>query len=360
MTDVRADSAAGTPTGRDAVPRAERRYGRKRRGERLMVPKAEFRSYYGRPVIKKPIWSAADIAGYLFLGGTAGASSTLAAAATLSGRPGLARAAKIGAATAIGGSLVALVHDLGRPGRFVNMLRVLKVTSPMSVGSWLLAGYAPQVFAAAGSEVTGLLPGLGTAATVGAGLLGPAVATYTAPLLADTAVPTWHGAYRELPFVFAASAATSAGGVGLMFAPAADADHARRVATAGVITETLAAQQMRRRLGDLAEPLRTGRAGLLMRAAQALGLAGATLAQTRGRRSRPAAVLAGAALVAASACTRFGIFAAGVASAEDPRYTVEPQRARRTERDQSALVAGEQRAPEPAEDRRQHPGHVHL
>ena len=114
-----------------------------RRGEQPMVPPAEFASYYGRPVLNAPVWSPPDIAGYLFLGGLAGGSSLLAAGAQLTGRPALARAAKAAAAGAACLSLAGLVHDLGRPARFLNMLRVFKVTSPMSVGSWILSALRP-------------------------------------------------------------------------------------------------------------------------------------------------------------------------------------------------------------------------
>ncbi|WP_245647264.1 NrfD/PsrC family molybdoenzyme membrane anchor subunit, partial [Microtetraspora niveoalba] len=207
------------------------------RGERLMVPRAEFRSYYGRPVIDPPTWEDHDIAGYLFLGGLAGASSILAAAAELTGRPHLARAAKVGAACALGGSLYSLIHDLGRPERFLNMLRVFKVTSPMSVGSWILAGYGPQAGVAAATAITGRLPRLGRTATVGAGLAGAAVATYTAALIADTAVPVWHEAYRELPLMFAGSAAAAAGGLGMLAAPPSEAGPARRAAAVGAAVE---------------------------------------------------------------------------------------------------------------------------
>ncbi|HWB37598.1 MAG TPA: NrfD/PsrC family molybdoenzyme membrane anchor subunit, partial [Rugosimonospora sp.] len=221
-TDVRADGLARP--GRQAVPgTAGRRWGKRRRGERLMVPKAEFRSYYGLPVLNKPTWQARDIAGYLFLGGLAGASSTLAAAATLTGRPRLARAGTTAAALALGGSLYALVHDLGRPARFLNMLRVFKPTSPMSMGSWLLAGYGGPVAVAAASTLTGRLPGLGRAATVGAGMLGAGVATYTGALIADTAVPLWHEGHRELPVLFAGSAAASAAGFAMVATPLAEA-----------------------------------------------------------------------------------------------------------------------------------------
>jgi hypothetical protein len=297
-----------------------------------MVPEAEFTSYYGRPVIKEPVWQAPDVAGYLFFGGLAGASSVLAASAQQSGHRELARVAKLSALGAISLSAAALVHDLGRPARFTNMLRVFKPSSPMSVGSWLLAGYGPVAGAAAVSEVTGILPAAGTAATLGAGLLGPAIATYTAALICDTAVPAWHAGFREMPYVFAGSAASAAGGLGLLATAPAAAEPARRLAVLGAGVELVAKRQLISRLAtpgpaSLSEPYETGRTGVVMRVAEALtvgGLAGAVL----GRRSRAVSALSGAALLAASALTRFGIFEAGMASARDPKYTIVPQRQR--------------------------------
>ncbi|MET8991168.1 NrfD/PsrC family molybdoenzyme membrane anchor subunit [Nonomuraea wenchangensis] len=307
--------------------RGDRWRGGRRRGERAMVPEADFRSYYGLPVLNEPTWHDYDIAGYLFLGGLAGASSILAEAAELTGRPRLARAGKVGALCAIGGSFYALIHDLGKPARFVNMLRVFKVTSPMSVGTWILSAYGPQAGLAAVTAVTGRFPRLGRAASAGAGLTGAAVATYTAVLVADTAVPLWHDGHRELPLLFAGSAMAAAGGLGLLAAPLAEAGPARGTALLGTALEAAAALRMERRLGPVAEPLKQGK-GRLARLGEVLSAAGALLGATAGRRSRPAAVVAGAALLAGSACTRFGVFHAGVASANDPAYTVEPQRAR--------------------------------
>jgi hypothetical protein len=301
-----------------------------------MVPDAEFTSYYGRPVIKEPVWQAPDVAGYLFFGGLAGASSVLAAAAHLSGHRELARAAKVSALGAISLSAAALVHDLGRPARFTNMLRVFKPSSPMSVGSWLLTGYGPVAGAAAVSEMTGILPAAGTAATLGAGLLGPAIATYTAALICDTAVPSWHAGYREMPYVFAGSAASAAGGLGLLATAPGAAEPARKLAVLGAGVELVAKRRLIRRLAatpglessrGLAEPYEVGRTGTVLRLAEALtagGLAGAVL----GRRSRALSALSGASLLAASALTRFGIFEAGMASARDPKYTIVPQRHR--------------------------------
>jgi hypothetical protein len=276
------------------------------------------------------------VAGYLFFGGLAGASSVLAAAAHLSGHRELARAAKVSALGAISLSAAALVHDLGRPARFTNMLRVFKPSSPMSVGSWLLAGYGPVAGAAAVSEVTGILPAAGTAATLGAGLLGPAIATYTAALICDTAVPSWHAGYREMPYVFVGSAASAAGGLGLLATAPGAAEPARKLAVLGAGIELVAKRRLISRLAatpglessrGLAEPYEEGRTGVVLRLAEALtagGLAGAVL----GRRSRALSALSGASLLAASALTRFGIFEAGKASARDPKYTIVPQRHR--------------------------------
>jgi formate-dependent nitrite reductase membrane component NrfD len=306
-----------------------------RGAEQLTVPPAEFRSYYGRPVIKEPAWAAPDVPGYLFLGGLAGASSVLAASAELTGRTELARVTKTAAAGAIGLSAAALVHDLGRPARFYNMLRVFKPTSPMSIGSWLLAGYGPAAGVAAASALTGRLPRIGRAATAAAAVLGPGVAAYTAALLSNTAVPAWHEAHRELPYLFSSSAATAAGGLGLALASSDQAAPARHLAVAGAGAELVAKSLLLRRLGTAAEPYQSGRAGSLMEAAEILTAAGLSAAALAGR-NRAAAALAGAALVASSALTRFGVFYAGRTSARDPRYTVVPQRDRIRQRDQEA------------------------
>jgi len=304
-----------------------------------MVPEAEFRSYYGQPVLNKPVWSATDIAGYLFLGGLAGASSVIGAAADVRGEDGLARVSKVGAAAAATLALGALVHDLGKPSRFLHMLRVIKVTSPMNIGSWLLSAYAPAALLAAGSDLTGRLRPLGIAGTAGAAALGPAIASYTGVLISDTAVPAWHDGYREMPFAFVGSGAMAAGGLGLLAAPSAQRRVPRRIAVLGAVTEVGFLKMMEHRLGDVAEPYRAGRAGRLVKAGEGLALAGATAALlSRGPTSlrRAADVAAAAMLLSGSALTRFGIFHAGIASAEDPRYTVQPQRERLRERARAA------------------------
>lgn len=296
--------------------------------EQPMVPRAEFRSsYYGRPIVKKPVWKW-DIPAYFFTGGVMSGSSLLGAGADLTGNRQLRRAARLAAAANLGASSYFLVHDLGRPDRFLNMLRVFKPTSPMSMGTWLLVAYGPQAGLAAALEITGALPRVGRAAGLAAGVLAPGLATYTAVLTADTAVPSWHDAHRHLPFVFAGSAGAAAGGLAMALVPPAAAGPARRLAAIGAALDLSAARRMERDIGLSAEPYEQGMAGRLSRWAQALTAGGAVAGAVLGRRSRVAAVAAGAALLAGSACTRFAVFHAGVQSAADPRYTVVPQRAR--------------------------------
>jgi hypothetical protein len=315
------DALTGVATGRPARLRA-------RRGDGApTVPDAKFTSYYGMPVINSPVWSSPDIPGYLFLGGLAGAASLLGAGAQATGRPVLDQVSKAGAFGVGVLSLVGLVHDLGRPSRFLHMLRVFKVTSPMSVGSWLLSGYIPVTGIAAASSLSGRVPKIGAAATAVSALLGPAVAAYTAALISDTAVPAWHDGYPEMPFVFVGSGAAAAGGLGLLAAPLTESGPARAMAVFGVGTELASFQRMERRMGITAEPYSQGRGGAYVRAGKVvslLGLAGAFL----GRRSRVVSALSGAALLASSAATRWGIFHAGMQSANDPKYTVIPQRER--------------------------------
>ncbi len=295
--------------------------------ERALVPEPEFESYYGRPILKAPVWKTPDVPLYLFLGGYAGVSAILAEGAQATGRPGLTRVARLGAAAGAGLGTVALVHDLGRPERFINMLRVFKPTSPLSVGSWILAPFASFATAAAASHVTGRLPAVGRLAGLAAATFGGPLATYTAALLTNTAVPAWHEGHREMPFVFAGSAAMAASGVAIATAPLDESGPARRLAVAGAAVELVAGHQMERRLGALAEPYQRERPGHLMKAARVLAAAGAAGA-VLGRRSRALSVASGVALAAGSVLLRFGVYEAGMASARDPKYTVVPQRER--------------------------------
>jgi hypothetical protein len=292
-----------------------------------MVPRERPSSYYGRPVLKEPVWTW-EIPWYLFAGGLAGASAVLSTSAGALGNRPLAKRAWTAALAGVVASPALLISDLGRPERFLNMLRMFKVTSPMSVGSWILAANAGATGAAAVHELTGRLPRAGVAAKAVTLVLGPALATYTGVLLSDTAVPAWHEARRELPFAFAGSAMASAGAAAAVLTPRSHAGPARRLAVSGVAFEGAAMRAMRRRLGELAEPYDQGRGGRFARAAQALSTGGGALMALRARRSRAAAIIGGAAILAGAVCERWAVFEAGRASAREPRYTVAPQKDR--------------------------------
>jgi formate-dependent nitrite reductase membrane component NrfD len=287
----------------------------------------DFRSYYGRPVIKEPTWTW-EIPCYFFTGGLAGASSVLSLAARLAGREKLSRTALYVGAVADAASPALLVSDLGRPERFHHMLRVFKVTSPMSVGAWILLVSGGASNTAALLELLGRLKPVKLAAEVVAALSGPPLATYTGVLVADTAVPVWHEGRHELPWLFGASACASAGAAACAFLDPAEAGPARRLAVAGVAAEGIAMHAMELRLGETGEVYRRGTAGKLATAAKALAGTGALVLARRGRRSRPAAVLGGALVCAGELCLRWSVFKAGFQSARDPKYTIRPQRER--------------------------------
>lgn len=274
-------------------------------------------TYYGRPVLKPPTWKW-EIPAYLFSGGLAGASATLAAAARAAGNRELARRALGVAAAGAAVSPPLLIADLGRPSRFLNMWRVAKPSSPMSVGSWLLTAFAPAVLGAAATERLGVLPRVGRVLEAAAGALGPAMATYTAVLVADTAIPAWHEAGRELPFVFAGGAAASAGAAAAALTPVASAGPARRLAVLGAVGSVAAAGVMERRLGEVAVHHR----GPVATAARALLLGGAAALAGPGRHHRAVAAGAGAMVVAGAALERVAVFEAGRRSAADPTRTV--------------------------------------
>jgi hypothetical protein len=303
------------------------------RGEVRMAPEEEVRNYYGQAVLKEPTWTW-EIPSYFFVGGLAGASSTLALVARLVGNDRLARRAHLAALASLAVSPVLLISDLGRSDRFYNMLRIFKPTSPMSVGTWILTILGPATGIAAASDLFGVFPRLGRLSEAVAALLGPALSTYTAVLVADTSVPVWHEARRELPLVFAASSAASAGACAAILTSVENAGPARRLAVGGALLEIGAVEAMKRRLGKfLAEPYEQEEAGRYDKLAKALSGLGAAVTAIAGRKRRSAAVAGGALILAGAACERWSIFRAGFQSARDPKYTVMPQRERLRERD---------------------------
>jgi formate-dependent nitrite reductase membrane component NrfD len=290
-------------------------------------------TYYDRPVLKEPVWIWA-VPAYFYAGGVAGAAATLGAAASTSGVEELEvlerRCRALAAAGTLAGTAL-LIHDLGRPERFLNMLRVVRPSSPLNLGSWLLsAATTTAVVAAVAARRPNAIGALGDASEKLAGALGLPLAGYTAVLLSTTAVPVWQEPARSLPVLFVASAANGAASL-LELAEAGESERrtVRSFALAARVAELGAALWVERESGRVervGRPLKSGAAGAMLATAK-VATAGALALSLLGRRSRAARVLAGVLGTVGSAATKFGVFYAGRPSTMDPRATFELQRA---------------------------------
>jgi formate-dependent nitrite reductase membrane component NrfD len=287
----------------------------------------EMDSYYGRPVVKEPVWQP-EIPWYLFTGGLAGGCSVLHGAARVTGNHRLAKSSLFVGAAAEIVSPILLISDLGRPERFLNMLRVFKVTSPMSVGSWILAVSSGASNTAAALELVGKLKPVKLLAEVVSFATGPPLATYTGALLANTSIPVWSEARNELPWLFGLSAAASGGAAVAAVTPTECAGPARRAAIVGTALELGLTEVMQRKLGFVGEVYHQGEAGRYGKVSKLCASTGAALLAWRGRRSRLAAGVGGGLVLAGEAALRWSVFKAGFQSARDPRYTVLPQKER--------------------------------
>jgi formate-dependent nitrite reductase membrane component NrfD len=219
-----------------------------------------------------------------------------------------------------------LVSDLGRPERFLHMMRVFKPTSPMSVGSWILAVSGGATTTAAVLEALGKSKPLKGLAELVSFASGPPLATYTGALLANTAIPVWSEARDELPWLFGASAAATAGAAALIATPKENAGPARRAAIGGSLAALGLTELMEKKLGVVGEVYKQGEAGRYGKIAKAATLAGATLIAAGGKKSRAAAALGGALVLGGELALRWSVFKAGFQSAADPKYTVLTQK----------------------------------
>jgi formate-dependent nitrite reductase membrane component NrfD len=289
-------------------------------------------SYYDQPMLKPPVWIW-SIPAYFYVGGVAGVGATLGAAAQLMA-PDTMRSLVVRSrwVATIGGAISSalLIHDLGRPSRFLNMLRVFRISSPMSMGSWILSIFSSAAGAAALAPYgPRLLRPLGEAAGVVAGLFGLGLSGYTGVLISQTAVPVWQQSYRTNPVLFLASGAAAAGSFFEFFRLNARESRAvERFALMGKLLELAAALVLEteaRRVSRVGRPLQEGFSGFLWRAAKVTIVAGIVVSVLPGK-SRAKSAVSGVLGSAASLFVRFGIFFAGKASARDPRASFEQQR----------------------------------
>lgn len=330
--------------------------GRRRGGgdggrEMPMVDDVEFSdSYYGRHIVKAPPWDY-KISAYLFLGGLAGGSAMLAAGADAIGFTKLRRNTRLTALAATIAGTGFLIVDLGRPERFHHMMRTFKPSSPMNMGTWVLASFGTTAGVAAATDIDrmtgeklpiGVLRPISRALEKPAGalaaVLGAPLASYTGALLADTSVPTWNAGKENLSYLFVSSAAMASSGAALIATPTAETRPARAFAALGAASELYFSEKLTEPMHPAeAEPLKTGKPGQRLRWAKRLTIAGGIGAALLSG-NRIAAIASGAALATASFLTRSAIMDAGINSTKDPRHVVEPQKARLEARRAQGIV----------------------
>jgi formate-dependent nitrite reductase membrane component NrfD len=289
-------------------------------------------TYYDRPVLKAPVWGW-EVPLYYYTGGAAGACLVLGAAAQLDRSGQLNRMIRRCHWAGIIGSSVSgalLIGDLGRPSRFLNMLRVFRPTSPMNMGAWILSGAAPTAITAGlFLRRRGFWRLIGESSGFASGLFGMGLATYTGVLVGNSAIPIWQSSRRILPFLFGASAMASAGSLFDLFS---GDPRERRITytfgTVGRIAELTAAVAMEKhaaRIPGVERPLHSGPSGFLWRAATIL-TAASLITSLLPRSSRKKRVIAGVLGTAGSLALRYAVHTAGTASARDPRATFHSQR----------------------------------
>jgi formate-dependent nitrite reductase membrane component NrfD len=291
--------------------------------------------YYGVPLLKEPVWKW-YIPAYFYVGGLSGGCAVLGASAELLGGRGmseLSRRCRLVSACGAVASAALLIADLGRPARFLNMLRVLRPSSPMNMGTWSLSAFGAFAGLAALPVVLRVprpVRRAADAAFIGAGLAGLPLTGYTGVLLVGTAVPLWQGARRSLPILFSCSAAAAAASLLDLWCPGGRGRTAAHrfglIAKATEVAMTVALEGEVSVVPRVRRPLRTGASGALWRAAQTLTAASLAISLLSGKR-RSRQLVAGILGTAGALALRFGLVLAGRASARDPRAAFEQQRA---------------------------------
>ncbi len=289
---------------------------------RRMRGGAETPARISGPFVNGPVWTW-EIPVYFWLGGIATGSSFVAVAADAAGDTRTARIARrVTLAAVLPGSPL-LILDLGRPLRFLHMLRIFKPRSPMSMGSWCLTAFTNTAMGAVGADLLGrprLARGLG-GATAGLGLY---LGSYTGVLLAATAIPVWARSRLLLAPIFVSTGV--AGGAAanrlLLSALGRGADHPasralRAIETGAMVADLALSQVNGRRLGRVGHALHHGRPGRLHRLAETGIVAGLATRLARRRVGATADHAASSLFLAAGLAFRFAWVEAGRASAAD-------------------------------------------
>jgi formate-dependent nitrite reductase membrane component NrfD len=288
-------------------------------------------------MMKPPVWTW-EVPLYFWFGGLAAGSSFVALACDLAGDRRSARWARLVSLAAVLPCPPLLIADLGRPLRFLNMMRVFKPRSPMSMGAWCLVGFSTGAAASVAADVVGRDR---AARRIGAGtaVLGGYLGSYTGVLLASTAVPLWaRSKYFLGPIFVMTGVATGAAACRLTLVHLAKLPPGHptrealgRVETGAIAGELILSQINDVRLGRLAEALEHGRPGRWFSAAKWLVRAGLTLRfSVRGRAGSRRHHVSSLCYMAAALCFRYAWVEGGRASARDDEAVARMARARAT------------------------------
>jgi Polysulphide reductase, NrfD len=285
------------------------------------------------PLLKPAVWTW-EVPAYFWFGGIAAGSSFVALACDLAGDEASARTARKVALGALVPSPLLLISDLGRPERFYNMLRIVKLRSPMSMGAWALTAFGNLIGAAVGADLIDRkreAKVLGGAAAVVGGYLG----SYTGVLLASTAVPLWARSRLFLGPIFVSTAtATGAAACRLaLVATGVPEGHPTRLALGRVETGAIASELLlslinERQLGPMSAPLEEGAPGRTFRAAKWAVRGGLALRLLRRRAGPATHHVASGLYLGAGLAFRYAWVAAGRHSAKDDRTVMEMARGR--------------------------------
>lgn len=290
--------------------------------------------YYGIHLLKEPQWTA-EIPLYFFVGGAAGSSAVIGTIAEWTGLDEkIARDARWAAALGAVISSGLLISDLGRPSRFLNMLRVFKPQSPMSMGAWVLAGFGTfsgaNLFAQLMQDYLGpsiIVSVLKHSSQALSALFGLPFHNYTGVLIGASVIPVWNHNIRSLPIHFGTSGLLAGTSV-LELMGNEDSTALNLIGIGAAALETYEGFHLEmKRDPVINEPLKHGVSGWVTRAGGVLSgpvpLALRLAALISGRRATKLRRLAAWSGIAGSILTRYGWVRAGHASARDWRLPVE-------------------------------------
>jgi formate-dependent nitrite reductase membrane component NrfD len=286
--------------------------------------------YYGLPVLKRPHWKW-EIAVYFWLGGIAAGAYAIAAVADVFGDEDDRATVRTGRLIAFPLILVCpllLIKDLGRPEKFLNMLRIVKIKSPMSAGSWGLFVFGGFSGLSALLELVARddgSRGFRRFIALLGGPIAPFIGGYTGVLLSATAVPLW--ARNRLlwgPLFLTSAFSTGLAAIeavlALTGAPRRALSKLEHAHLFGVLMEAGLLIASLRELGDAGRPITRGTwSSLLMPGTFGLGLGAPVLMDVIARRpSRGLSVLKAACILIGGLALRTSIVYAGKVSADDP------------------------------------------